>query len=332
MRETNAKVAKPAASVVTRPAEEVMRAATTPQRSFTRDIAVQGGGALIAITVVAFAVRILIADHPPMATLVLSCLALVTVAGLGFGAFQRYKLWTRPMRMMGELVEQIRRGELPVDEILQVEGVPAVLVPVLHDLLRDLRKQRAEIQQLKTEMSQKIANRTDALERQLGSVREKASRDALTGLHNRRMLDETLPRLVARCAAEQKMLTVLMIDVDYFKQLNDTLGHAAGDELLRSIGQIIRSAIRGTDMAFRCGGDEFVILMADTNQAAGAGLAERLIALVDALTKTIHVQKPPRLSIGISQFGDDLSCTAAELLEAADKALYEVKAKRKRAA
>jgi two-component system cell cycle response regulator len=128
------------------------------------------------------------------------------------------------------------------------------------------------------------------------------------------------------------MLTVLMIDVDYFKQLNDTLGHAAGDDLLRAIGQIIRSAIRGNDMAFRCGGDEFVVLMVDSNRTAGAGLAERLITLVDALTKTIRVAKPPRLSIGLSEFGEDLSCTATELLEHADRALYEVKAKRKRAA
>lgn len=332
MRERNEKSIKPSASKGIKPEDASMQAATPPQRSLTQDIAVQGGGSLIAITVVAFAVRMLVADHPPAATLVLSCLALVTVAGLGFGAYQRYKLWTRPMRKMGELVEQIRRGELPVDEIMQVEGVPAVLVPVLHDLLRDLRKQRSEIQQLKLEMSQKVANRTDALERQLGSAREKASRDALTGLHNRRMLDETLPRLVSRCAAEQKMLTVLMIDVDYFKLLNDTLGHAAGDELLRSIGQIIRSAIRGNDMAFRCGGDEFVILMADSNHAAGAGLAERLITLVDAMAKTLRLEKRPRLSIGISQFGDDLSCTASELLEQADRALYEVKSKRKRAA
>lgn len=307
-----------------------VNAAAAPQRSFTRDVAIQAGGAIIGITVVAFAVRILVADRPPAASLILCGLALVTVAGLGLGAYQRYRLWTRPMRKLGELVDEIRRGELPVDQISEAEGVPSLLVPVLHDLLRDLRRQRSEIQQLKYEMSQRVANRTDALERALGTAREKASRDALTGLHNRRMLDETLPRLLGRCAGEQKMMTVLMIDVDYFKLLNDTLGHAAGDELLKAIGQIIRSAIRGSDMAFRCGGDEFVVLLVGADRTSGAKLGDRLVSLVDALTKTLRVDKRPRLSIGISQFGDNLSMTAHELLEEADRALYQVKGERKR--
>jgi diguanylate cyclase (GGDEF)-like protein len=308
-------------------------AAAAPAPCLTRDIAIQGGAILIGVTVMAFVIRMLLAEQSSSSgTLVLSVLGFVTVAGLGFGAYQRYKFWTLPMRKLGEIVEAVRHGDLPVDELSRVEGIPAILVPVLRDLLADLRRQRSEIFQLKKEMSQKVANRTDALERALGSAKEKASRDALTGLHNRRMLDETLPRLVKRCAAEQKILTVMMIDVDYFKLLNDTLGHAAGDELLRAIGQIVRSTIRESDMAFRCGGDEFVVLLAGADRSSGVRLGDRLISLVDALAKPLRIEKRPRLSIGISQFGDDLSCTANDLLEAADRELYQVKAARKRAA
>ena len=181
-------------------------------------------------------------------------------------------------------------------------------------------------------MNQRVANRTDALERALGSLREKASRDAMTGLYNRRMLDETLPKLVAESVSGRRPLTVLMVDVDYFKMLNDTLGHAAGDELLRAIGQIIRSTARASDLAFRAGGDEFVVVMPEADPSAGPALRDRLVSLVDGLAKTLRVEKRPRLSIGVAHLRDAEEPTASGLLAQADKALYAVKGARKRAA
>ena len=126
-------------------------------------------------------------------------------------------------------------------------------------MLRDSRRKRAEAAALEHETRQRIANRTDALERTIGSLRQQATRDVLTGLFNRRMLEEYLPQAVKRCKEARIGLCLLMIDVDHFKLLNDTLGHAAGDELLKTIGQLIRSTIREKDLAFRCGGDEFVV-------------------------------------------------------------------------
>src|SRR5690606_14641280 len=132
--------------------------------------------------------------------------------------------------------------------------VAALLAEILHDL----RQQKTAVAELHAETRQRVAQRTDALERQLGSLRQQASRDKLTGLYNRRMLDQCLNQLVDECRAGRRALCLLMMDADYFKQLNDTLGHAAGDDLLRSIGQIIRSALREQDLAFRYGGDEFI--------------------------------------------------------------------------
>ena len=111
------------------------------------------------------------------------------------------------------------------------------------------------------EVRQRIANKTEALERKIGSLHNQATRDVLTGLLNRRALDEHLAKAMERCAAKGLAVSVLMIDVDNFKPLNDTLGHAAGDELLRSIGQLLRSTLRDGDTPFRCGGDEFVIVL-----------------------------------------------------------------------
>ena len=298
-----------------------------------RDAVLQIGAILLAVAIMALFVRLLLGGKAVSASWAVQILlAAATVAGICWGAWQRYKLWTIPVRRLGDIVQAVRRGELPLDELSKVEGVPAVLVPVLRDLLEDLKNRRAEIQQLEQEMNQRVANRTDALERMLGTLREKASRDPMTGLLNRRMLDESLPRIVERCRAERLSLTVLMIDVDNFKLLNDTLGHAAGDELLRSIGQMIRSTARESDLSFRCGGDEFVVAMEGADAAAGKALSDRLVSLVDGLAKTLRVERRPRLSIGMALLRDLEDPTARAILEAADRALYEIKFQRKRAA
>jgi two-component system cell cycle response regulator len=108
--------------------------------------------------------------------------------------------------------------------------------------------------------------------------------------------------------------------------LNDTLGHAAGDALLRSIGQLLRSTVRGEDVAFRCGGDEFVILLPGCDAGAGRVMADRLVSLTDALGKTVPVPLPPRLSIGIASLSSLVEQSPESLMAEADKQLYAVKA------
>jgi diguanylate cyclase (GGDEF)-like protein len=285
------------------------------------DAVLWAGGTLLAATVAAFLAQILLGGAAARAaSAAQAVLAATTVAGICWGAWQRYQLWTLPVRQLGEVVERVRQGELPIDELSKVGGVPGVLVPVLRDLLSDLRGRRAEVAQLEQEMNRRVARRTDALERMLGTLKERAARDPLTGLYNRRVLDETLPKLVEKATAGRSPLTVLMIDVDYFKLLNDTLGHPAGDALLRSIGQIVRSTARGSDYAFRCGGDEFVLLLDGADAAAGQALADRLVSLVDGLCRTLRVERRPRLSIGLASLGvAGAGPTPAALLAAADK-------------
>jgi diguanylate cyclase (GGDEF)-like protein len=240
------------------------------------------------------------------------------------------------VRHLADLIPRVQSGELPIDALSQIaprlRGDLGPLLAVFQDLLHDLRRQRAEKAQLEQEMGQRVARRTDALERALGSMKQQAVRDPLTGLYNRRMLDQHLPQMVERRWAERGDLSILMIDVDNFKLLNDTLGHAAGDDLLRSIGQLIRSSIRDSDLAFRCGGDEFVVLCDGCDLPAARKLADRLTALVDALAKPLKVKRPPRLSIGVSRLADLSNPSAHALLQEADRHLYEVKGARKRSA
>jgi diguanylate cyclase (GGDEF)-like protein len=143
------------------------------------------------------------------------------------------------------------------------------------------------------------------------------------------MFEGFLERLVGQCQTEDIDLTVMMIDVDNFKTLNDTLGHSAGDELLRNIGQLIRSHVREQDAPFRFGGDEFCIVLPGCSPDSAHKLAKRLIELVDGLASTMNLSRKPRLSIGISAMSETGNVPAIHLLERADKQLYEVKAARK---
>ena len=259
-------------------------------------------------------------------------LAIGSLLANGWAMVQRRRAWLEPLEMLRDLVPRIRGGELPIEELSRVPGGLAPAAALFQELLRDLRRQRVELARLNEETSQRVANRTHALERTIGSLRQQATRDVLTGLNNRRALKAHLPAAVERCKTSGAGLCLLMMDVDYFKTLNDTLGHAAGDGLLRTIGQIIRSTVREGDLAFRCGGDEFVVLIEGCSIEAGNALAERLISLVDALGRTFHVPHAPRLSIGVASLAELDDPTPAALLQQADKHLYDVKGARRAAA
>jgi diguanylate cyclase (GGDEF)-like protein len=250
-------------------------------------------------------------------------LCVVALLAALWGAVHRHHHWTLPLRELREQAHRAQRGEVTIESLAGLGGGAEELVPLIQELLRE---QRAAIAALEAEMKRKMDSRTGALERTIENLKHQATRDALTGLFNRRFLDTFLPRAVKRCQAARTELCVLMMDVDHFKKLNDTLGHAAGDALLKSIGQIIRSTARGEDVAFRFGGDEFVVLMLGSGEKAGKALAERLTSLVDGLCKTYHVAPRPRLSVGMVALASLAEPTVEALLVEADKRLYAVKA------
>ncbi len=122
-----------------------------------------------------------------------------------------------------------------------------------------------------------------------------------------------------------------MFDMDRFKALNDTMGHVAGDEILKSLGQIIQSTIREGDFGFRYGGDEFAILLPGCEAAASKRVTDRLHSLVQALGGTLKPGLRPRLSIGISTLAELSEPTGINLIKKADERLYEAKAAQKQA-
>ena len=153
-----------------------------------------------------------------------------------------------------------------------------------------------------------------------------ATIDALTGLHNRGWLDDMFEREIRRSERDGLEASLLMIDVDHFKNINDELGHLAGDRVLVSVGESIRKPLRPNDLVARYGGEEFSVLLPETALQNAVAIAERLRARIGEIDpgKTGEQQLPPvSVSIGIAEFrsGDSLE----DLIAAADAAMYAAK-------
>jgi diguanylate cyclase (GGDEF)-like protein len=150
--------------------------------------------------------------------------------------------------------------------------------------------------------------------------------DGLTGIHNRRWLDETLHRLVGRQRSGSGPLSVSLIDVDHFKSVNDRFGHGAGDHVLTVVASTVAANLRPTDLVARFGGEEFVILFPDTPAGDACGIAERVRAAIAAKDIVMPDGKGlPRvtISMGVAQLGPDM--TVPDLLKTVDHAMYRAK-------
>lgn len=149
--------------------------------------------------------------------------------------------------------------------------------------------------------------------------------DPLTGLANRREFDRLLLQEIARSRESGQPLSLIMADVDHFKQVNDRFGHQEGDRALQQIGRLIQLVPkRATDAAFRIGGEEFAVLMGDTEKAGAIGLSETLRGVTEG-AKFLPTGEPVTVSLGVATFpvdGED----PATLIAAADRALYQAKA------
>lgn len=180
------------------------------------------------------------------------------------------------------------------------------------------------IRQLRARMSMETE-----LRRVHGLVRDMALTDSLTGLGNRRRLDLALAEEIARARRLNTSLTLIMLDVDYFKRFNDRYGHSAGDECLRQVGQAIAGTLqRQTDLAVRYGGEEFTILLPDTSAAAAAKIANSLLEAIRALAIE-HLDHPAghvTASAGLTTHAprrEDI--TAQMMIKSADAFLYAAK-------
>ena len=156
------------------------------------------------------------------------------------------------------------------------------------------------------------------------SALQAALTDPLTGVNNRTSMDATIAREVDLAKRHNTCLSLIAIDIDHFKHVNDTFGHASGDCVIRAVADLIQQTVRSTDMVFRYGGEEFVVLLSNTDIKGAVLLAERIRRMVDACDITCNgANISATISAGVAWL--ESNETAQELFNKADKALYAAK-------
>ena len=149
--------------------------------------------------------------------------------------------------------------------------------------------------------------------------------DGLTGVHNKRYFGEMLEREVSRSMRYDRTFALFLIDIDHFKEVNDTMGHLAGDAVLRQLGAVVRNRMRRDDIVARIGGEEFAVLLPEVDATAGTEVAEDLRKMVESTpfrfeSDTLHVT----ISIGVTAWKQGFA-TGDDIVKAADDKLYEAK-------
>lgn len=195
----------------------------------------------------------------------------------------------------------------------------------IRDLLAHRIATHQESRLLRRTLDQRVQHAT---RRATADLQRQAQRDPLTGVGNRRFLDEQLPGLVEAAQQSDTELVAIAIDMDHFKAVNDTLGHAQGDQLLNLLADLLTGLNRGDDLILRLGGDEFLVLQPGGQLDKAEQLAHRLRRLYLQQTRRLADQLngvQPNLSIGVAGLLADALPTGSALLERADQRIYQAK-------
>jgi diguanylate cyclase (GGDEF)-like protein len=178
------------------------------------------------------------------------------------------------------------------------------------------------------EESRKKDTRISELENVRSAFEELAHIDDLTRLLNYRGLSLLLEREAARASRSGESLSILFMDIDHFKEVNDTYGHLEGDSILRRLGNLLQATTRMEETAARYGGEEIVIVLVNSNQAHSAAAGERYRRSIEAeFTKRKENDPSITVSVGVATFGTEKVSSIEDLLAAADGAMYAAKAK-----
>lgn len=183
-----------------------------------------------------------------------------------------------------------------------------------------LHRTRAELQQRERDLQQRL-DQIAALQERLT---EQARRDPLTGLHNRRFLTERVHELTRSGSGACTSIGVMLVDIDHFKQVNDTYGHLVGDKVLRAVAQILKASVKGKDTAARFGGEEFVVLLPDTSIDGAQALAEKLRSTIERsrIRRSDNQQEIAQITVSFGIASYRAGESANDFVSRVDNALY----------
>ncbi len=223
-------------------------------------------------------------------------------------------------------VEAIRRGA--TDYIVKL-GDYLFTIPLVVEKNLTTAKVKRENERLREQVEKamrELQEKNGQLQESLQRMEQMASTDPLTGLYNRRHFNRVLEQLFSEAQRFDTDLSCVMIDLDGYKQLNDTCGHQVGDQLLVAAGKVINANLRRMDVAARYGGDEFVLLLPKGHTAEAAGVAQRIREeYFLASAAVLNREEGVRMSVGIGSVIESICASSEHLVAAADQALYKAK-------
>ena len=250
------------------------------------------------------------------------------VLGFGLLALGIARSIVRPIRALSDGARRIAQGETDI-EIPRVQGQDeiGVLSRALHEMVDRLRRNQVELQRKQEQIERanaELLRANEDLHRNNEMLEQLSFTDGLTHLHNHRYFQDRLRIETKRCDRSGEPLSLLLIDIDDFKMLNDQNGHAVGDEVLRRVATILNGAVRETDLPARYGGEEFTVLAPRTDVAGARSLAEKVRKSVAAARfRGLEAEEAisVTVSIGVSIYGGDQK----RFFNEADRALYQAK-------
>jgi diguanylate cyclase (GGDEF)-like protein len=229
---------------------------------------------------------------------------------------------------MGENSLNIKRTTLPkiLDRSVNKLGYPAALV-IENRLLREKnRRFEKELEKAQDELERRVIERTAELMEANRRLNELSITDGLTGLSNQRYFLRELETEFGKALRYGRSLALLLFDIDHFKDVNDRYGHPCGDHVLKNVAALLKGCLRNSDIAARCGGDEFAVILPETNKSKAAEVAEKLRRHLEKSRSAWNGDSfSITCSIGVAAVSDRGIGNWNALLESADRSLYRAK-------
>jgi diguanylate cyclase len=254
---------------------------------------------------------------------IIGFVALTTILLNAFFNWVSHRLIIAPLEQIGEKARQIAKNRKNLgDQIAppQIEELQA-MTEAFNQMSTSLRKQMDELEE-------RVTERTQALENAKQKMEHMAKHDALTGLPNRWLFDEQFEQSLRLAKRSESELTLLMIDLDNYKEINDMEGHLVGDEVIKEVGRRFAETLRGSDLVSRWGGDEFAILLYDVCQQKDVEkVVEKIFAAYQEPIEVGEQSFRINMSVGVACYpahGDEM----VPLIKHADAALYRAKSER----